>query len=474
MPYSVDSAERWGQDLSHASDTPANVFVQGTQAAVYALNRLIREPDRFVDGFEVKPVKDENFVEKYVPQHFERNKFVPPFVRNSLLRNVTVWNVLENNFTYFYPPSSGREDDDAIGGEISDRRRNDDGVSRRMDVTFTVICDYKDYMHDRHHVALLRTLLFSLDAVHRLRDLVHGGESASMPKLPRKITVTCILLPHQRKLPVNGGDIHPEHVNAGVTATLTHDVLVYRKQHMHKVLIHEIIHCCGVDSALGASPSRVFAEKNVMHSLGYSSDTGFLQGGEAFVEVLACYWHMFLVLPLEIAGEIAKSRQADDGMVPGSEESIAYRALGRMWKKERRLYVATCAKLLRHYAHSSRAPSSYIVGGKNALSRSRPNVVLLPSLSGVFEHTSVLSYFFGKTAFWDRLADIPAWPDGSGSADRFWDLYEKSLAGQESLPMWSEITAAAFRASNRGVSRSERVSDVDPGGRPVLMTSLSP
>lgn len=159
-----------------------------------------------------------------------------------------------------------------------------------------------------------------------------------------------------------------------------------------------------------------------MLELGYEPETGpdDLRCHEAYVEVLACFWHRYLYL------------SGDRGRW---DEELR---LSRM--RERRLYLDTCAQIRRHQE----------TGGRRRPTR---------------EGTHVLAYFFAKAALWDRLEEVPAFVSGLGEGQgameaHFWRGLYQVL--RPSSPFWEDVRSRCSLAEQRAT----------PLRRPLRMTGL--
>lgn len=254
-----------------------------------------------------------------------------------------------------------------------------------IDIDLCVVGKTSDFVNRREHVALAETLCFALEAVAHVRR-VHG--QPSVPVSRRYLPVTCILGRRRRCMPKKGVPPDVEHVNAGVTSLADGRIIVYRAQHVHKVLIHEIIHSTGMDADIHDSGSQRYIEQVLREQLRYDSvSQAGLRCYEAYVETLACFWNMY--------------------------RSTRYgRAGAGTWKKEKALYMLVSALLWTHQQPDRR------------------------------EATHVLAYYHGKAALWDRLAEVPIWPrSNDGTSDRFWMVFYDAL--RPGAAFWQELAAVA-------------------------------
>lgn len=298
-----------------------------------------------------------------------RERYVPGFVVRELRDRRVAWSVATTRFVH-----SGTEVRMCV-------------VGRRGDVT------------RGRHVGLADTVRFGLDCIaHAVaRAVAAGTKDASPPAGRAMIHVTCVLCGTRRTLPPRPGQVvGMDAVNAGVTY-LQHDtILVYRRQHVHKVLLHELIHCVGLDAALRSSPAQRATEARLVRELGYVPETGAgdLRLHEAYVEVLACFWYACLAA------------------TPRDRLSVLRRREGRLFRD-------TCVQIRRHQ------------GGGAPPHGPRP----------LREGTHVLAYFFAKSALWDRLDELPLLPtEAAGGARRFWSLVYDVLRPGSAL--WDAIRRA--------------------------------
>jgi hypothetical protein len=105
------------------------------------------------------------------------------------------------------------------------------------------------------------------------------------------VDIVFAALRSNRMIPARAGEaVGPEHVNGGISFMGRYDrpcALVYREEDAHKVLIHELVHCFGVDATLNdpASDAKL-AERYGVRSQGMN-----LGLNEAYTETLACFLH---------------------------------------------------------------------------------------------------------------------------------------------------------------------------------------
>lgn len=275
--------------------------------------------------------------------------------------------------------------------------------------------------------SLMRTLLFGLDCVLRLVEIVHPGFSH---RVPRSLVACVVLLPEQRGLPDGAcRPVEPEHLNAGVTDTNAHRILVFRAQHVHKVLLHELIHCMGLDAAMRDGLSERASERQVMRELQLRPRSGTLRASETYVELLACFWHLYLHIPAATALAAARAeppdsldapvaRPAPDGDRP-SKKSASVAALRRkvrsLWKAERNTYYRAVALVMDYYIDcdiDDDAPTSFPEG------------------------THLFSYIVGKAALWSRLNRVPALPTSRTEASSFLDEWRDAATDPQ---FWQEV-----------------------------------
>lgn len=269
-------------------------------------------------------------------------------------------------------------------------------VHEGVHVNFAVVCSRKEMKVGDVHTKLLRTLVFGIDCIMKAVQVAMGLGSLqdSHALLPKDVRATCVLLHCDRVLPAQPGEpITPEHVNAGVTSLMERDILVYRAQHVHKVLIHELIHAFGLDAGLFSfSGCRMRVENELMVQLNYraASSSSGINTYEGFTEALACYWHMFLDVPRDTLYN-GRCRSAGTQNLTELLQNIR-----GTWARERQLFLRTCRLLLQHMSNDS-GRDGYDSGSMKQLFRE----------SGIREHTNVFAYFFGKSALWDHLDVMP-------------------------------------------------------------------
>jgi len=298
-----------------------------------------------------------------------------------------------------------------------------------------VVCDVAQLMRGEPR-ELLRTLVFALDCVHRAREVT--GFLCPAEAIPCCLSVVVVLWRQGRRLPHPGCSVDSDHVNAGFCTWATElsgagetwggsrpwaNILVYRAQHAHKVLIHEVIHGCGLDAGLLTGDARQeAAEAAVMRELDYSSTNGSLDGGEAFTETLACFWHMFRVAPSHcLTGAAAAGRKRIRRPRHPVEE------VARLWERERRRAMSVCSLLVRHFETGAASTDTAARKGEGGVHRLR--------LSRTVENAHVMSYFFGKAALWsDYMHRLPCvclctTPSSSPTETTatFWSVFERAL-----------------------------------------------
>lgn len=353
-------------------------------------------------------------------------------------------------------------------------------VHQSVAMNVCVVCDYQDMITRHCHVQVVNTVAFALDAIAKLASTVVPFEVSSQAStdisgprafLPDEINVACMFIDEDRFLPDEAGQpLDVENVNAGVTIPSERRVFVYRSQHLEKVLLHEMIHCCGLDAALQTpTEDRAAAEEDVMEELDYVSDTGELSGYEAYTEVLACYWHMFMKIPKRME------------RWPGED---AWAAVHNMWRQERNHYLAVCALIVRHFAFAEqRAASSNRPGGVLNLARQmrrakrqmrstssskakeRKATTTLMNLRPVRrlqmeEHTHVFSYFFEKASLWLRLDEVPALPVTVESVAQFWEVF---VVAAMDVEFWNAVVRASAPSSDATSSTSFTMTSLSDG-----------
>jgi len=300
------------------------------------------------------------------------------------------------------PPQQTRSDRDDGGGgwSIVVGTTGIDG----MDVTLTVVCRSADVRERLEHERLMVTVAFAVRCISRLREAC-GGVAEFAPGR-RALRVTVILCRREREIP-HAGVIGPKHVNAGVTSLMTKHVIVYRAQHVHKVLVHELVHCAGLDAQLhGMHDMEADADAWVRAGLGYDTVAGGgLRCHEAYVETLACYWNMFRWCP---------------------------RAGRAEWEGERALFEANSASIWRQQTRH----------------RQRSGI---PTL---LEATHVLAYYHIKAALWSMLHLVPAWPKDGLGVSAFWSAVKAGLRRNGPPRPLSARQAAPFESDRFGGDRS--------------------
>jgi len=238
------------------------------------------------------------------------------------------------------------------------------------------------------------------------------------------VSVTCILCTTRRELPRGAGaTIGVDHVNAGVTYLSDGGhIMVVRAEHAHKVLLHELVHCLGLDGALHGGGRAV--EERLARELAYvPSPVVGMRGGEAYAEVLACFWHMYLCYAM------------------GKRKLGLGAYLERAWRSERALFRATCAAIWAHM-HADRGGKEGREGREGGTRR---------------EDTHVLAYYFGKAGLWDALDRVPtvlSLETAPLAPQRFWDLLYCVL--RPGAPLWSDVVASASASMARTMTTTTK------------------
>lgn len=253
------------------------------------------------------------------------------------------------------------------------------------------------------HTSLRKAMEFVLEFMWYMAN-DGNSETTSSFAFPREIVVVTLACDVPRGFPEQkGAALGPVNVNGGVctyTDAAVRHVLVYRSQHMHKVLMHELIHACDVGAALSASPSVTRAERDVMRRLGYASASGGLEAHEAYTEVLACYAHVFRRVMWEALARKDREENTTEEWLQGE--------LYALWDAERRLYFGVCRAIVDHFRPGS-----------------------------MREETHVMSYFFAKAALWDAgLDDTPAVITNEREAERFAHVFRERLLSDD---FWAKI-----------------------------------
>ena len=373
-----------------------SILVAGSVAGAWALDRRLSGEYEMTKEEAIRSVilpsssKDLKMVlEQFVGPDLLRSRYVPRFVLDAVSEvdtTVSKWTVVIMKFVH------------------------DD-----INVDMCVICSPDDMMNDVLHLELLETAMFTLDCVSKVNDLLFPDEdfNALRRRLPEAMTITCFMTEEDRGLPATVRQpLDVLHVNAGVTHIPEHNILVYRKQHAHKVLIHEIIHCLGLDTEL-FKPSTIHSDKQTMRLLNYHSSTDTLNGYEAYVEVLACFWHMFFSVPEVVV---------TDGV-------SALDALWQLWSAEAAHFEEVCSLIISHFmlddtdeddTDEDDADDSYMS------SKDRARILAEVRQAGMSERTHVFSYFFAKAALWEKLDELPVFPYNKKEARTFWKSYNES------------------------------------------------
>jgi hypothetical protein len=124
-------------------------------------------------------------------------------------------------------------------------------------------------------------------------------------------------------------------------------IVVYRKEDLNKVLIHELVHCWDLDFK-GYDPriDRLFiARYNLhLHEKGAANPFNKLALNEAFTEVIACFLHaaVYVLFTATVGGD---NREA---------------ALAKVLKKEGRHYIDVAAKVMAYLATPGAAQGTHV------------------------------------------------------------------------------------------------------------------
>jgi hypothetical protein len=157
--------------------------------------------------------------------------------------------------------------------------------------------------------------------------------------ISKKLSICLINYVGQKKLPATRQDIlTSEHINSGVTFR-TGDfskILVYRKEEMPKVLLHEIIHALAVDFHYIPGP----AEKQLAYL--FCMDSSSLTINETFTDSLTCLINTIMY-------SLFENRH--------SPEKFA-KSVRANWRKEYGFIKAQCYKILQHHMNYRQAVES--------------------------------------------------------------------------------------------------------------------
>lgn len=356
------------------------MYETGCMAAMWAL-------DRSVSGLNDNIIRDsmigtispvssaelKKVVEDYTGQGMLDGRYVPSFVSDVL----------------------NTEDIDTTGEWVVETYKF---VLHGTEIDLCVACSKED-TEEGLHTSLLKTMIYGLDCIERAVSLVDPEMKEDMSKY---VSVMCLMLDEPRALPENDGEaIGVEDINAGVTQFVGEErhVLIYRKQHAHKVLLHEVIHAMDLDSGLYVKDGEDVpdAEADVMTQLNYGSSTDMLNWHETYTELLACYWHLFMYVP----GNCRMS-----GLDVRTSRNV-------LWGKENARYLEACATIVDHHA------KALDLNYADYAEEDDSTVMKFIASLEMEEDTHVFSYFIAKAAMWARLDKISLIPSEDVEVESF-------------------------------------------------------
>jgi len=141
-----------------------------------------------------------------------------------------------------------------------------------------------------------KTWDFIILAIHVLNE-IHG----------RKDNVAIALLYSRMKkvIPYDATYLQATDVNSGVSIPSSQVCVIYRREEMHKVILHELMHIWGVDCASSSTQDRVIQDR-----LGIQCD-GDLCMRESYNDAMTCLYLVALRVYMK-HGKITRSRYIED------------------------------------------------------------------------------------------------------------------------------------------------------------------
>lgn len=394
FPESRQSSTRNDSLRAQINFCHQSISAEGAIAGSWSLERMLREvTDEFIDdsirSITVPASSEElsKMLDVYAGRQVLTGSYAPDFIEEAVFSvdAGNTWTTITLKFTH-------------------------EGIT----VDMCIICSPDDLTKNAVHTELVRSTIFAIDCALKVCDIISSFAPENDDKntyararcgFPELLTVTCFLIDHDRDLPAKKG--YPpgvSNVNAGVTYFPTNTILVYRKQHANKVLIHEIIHCLGMDSGLQNTNESV--ENAVKNSLNYKSQTNDdIHAFEAYVEVLACYWHMFLSVP----AVVKKTGMSAQG------------ALEALWESELEHFYEVCSHIIEHFCDEEKSEEREELDTSNVKS-----VMKFVKQLQMEERSHVFSYFFMKTSLWERLDELPVFPNTDTCVKKFWSVFEEA------------------------------------------------
>lgn len=233
---------------------------------------------------------------------------------------------------------------------------------------------------------IIKTVVFGLDCIYYVKKSTsYTCDHISIKT--NNLWLSCICLNQQRTFPKNKGDsIKPDHINAGVSfySNNAKRILVYRTQHMHKVILHELIHSYDLDSSHTSHFTTLSMENNIKQRLEYNLESEkLLNTNETFTEILACYWNVFLYNYYNPSISISK-----------------------LIEKEYTLYLQVCFSIFDHFMCDMKCSYKFSDCEKPPI-----------------EDTHMFSYLIGKTALWRKMNQLPVTLHCNQHLMKFNDVY---------------------------------------------------
>lgn len=350
-----------------------------------------------------------------------------------------------------------------------------------IDVSLTVVGRSKHFSSERSepiHHQLLATLMYGITCImNTIRSPASTPSEDTREYLLKRnalpIRVVFIASERKRGMSCNRYDctvvldgekeqdrvvLEPKQVNGGICYTNQRLIIVYRLQYMHKVLIHELLHCCDLDLQLRGSSATAIGRS--MRDR-FMSPPSTLLPFEIYVETLACFWYMFWAKRYRSAtgknnnnnknSNKAVIRDAKDE--EEEEESMVYR-----WREELANANRVCASIAQRSGrwteekvtitvedHGSESSSSY--------SSSSSQEQLVPFVHQFSQNTNAFEYYIGKTALWIHIHKMPIIPSAESM-----EVIELALV--KTPQTWLNILSAGKEEEKEGRSRiySEQLS----------------
>jgi hypothetical protein len=140
----------------------------------------------------------------------------------------------------------------------------------------------------RHVAKYQRDIALACHIIRAMRRLFRFTAPINITWYPTKL---------KKVLPREGEPIGADHVNSGYTEFVPHKcIVIYRREEMHKVLTHELIHHMGVDVAVFSREAALELDARIAREFNVDSRNGRIGSGEAVCDLLAIWlWSAWCV-----------------------------------------------------------------------------------------------------------------------------------------------------------------------------------